>query len=187
MTVIPLGHEGERKFYLKNIPQLGKILHVNDSTVLISNWKTDGSVEDWNYLLNTTETRLTKMKNPFYMTKIYTETGEVYVICEWGSNSIKVYDNQWKQIGNMGGKGRDDGQLDHPHAITGTERGTILVSDLVNSRICHFTLDGKFINTVLGPSDGINRPHGVAYRFPYLWVSPYELKDDLKCFQVNWA
>ena len=148
VTVIPLGHEGERKFYLKNIAEHGKILHVNDSTVLISNWETDGSVKDWNYLLNTFETRLTKLEKPFYMTKIYTETGEVYVVCEWGSNRVTVYDSQWKQMGNMGGKGSGDGQLDLPHAITGTERGTILVSDLVNSRICHFTLDGKFINTV---------------------------------------
>ena len=60
----------------------------------------------------------------------------------------------------------------------------ILVADKLNNRVCLFTEEGKFINNLLMKKHGINKPMGLAYDPPYLWVSDQSDKP-IKCFKAT--
>ena len=185
ITVLPLGHDGEQIFY--NI-YLGsknneKILPINNSNIIISGAQS-GTLEHWNMVEKKAETVVRDLRNPLYMAVMYTNTGPVYIVNEWGKHQINVYDERWHLMYQFGKKGTENGEFDKPQAIAVTELGTLLVVDNGNKRVSHFTLDGKFLNNVLTETDGIADPVGVAYQYPFLWVSG--TYTPLKCFRVAW-
>ena len=93
----------------------------------------------------------------------------------------------WRLTSEIGGAGTEDGKLYHSMQTALTELGTLIVADRQHDRISHFTLDGTFINNILTPSDGM-KPYGVAYKYPYVWVSPHDNSNtqSLRCYRVRW-
>ena len=185
ITVVPLGHNGEQIFYKKTLgsKNTDKILPINNSNIIISGAQS-GTLEHWNAAENKTETVVRDLRNPFYLAVMYTNTGPFYIVNEWSKHQINVYDERWQLMNQFGKKGTENGEFDKPQAIAVTELGTILVADKENRRVSHFTLDGKFLNNVLTETDGIADPVGVAYQYPFLWVSGSYVP--LKCFRVAW-
>ena len=185
ITVLPLGHDGEQIFYKKNLGSKNndKILPVNITNIIISGAQSV-TLEHWNAAENKTETVVRDLRNPFYMAGMYTNTGPVYMVNEWGKHQINVYDEQWELMNQFGKKGTENGEFDKPQAIAVTELGTLLVVDNGNKRVSHFTLDGKFLNNVLTETDDISDPVRLAYQYPFLQVSGFHTS--LKCFRVAW-
>ncbi len=79
----------------------------------------------------------------------------------------------------FGTMGQEAGQLNGPHGIAVAPDGTLYVADTNNSRIEHFSADGKLINTwgffadgttSAAPLTGLNQPWGVAVSPDGRWV-----------------
>ena len=82
--------------------------------------------------------------------------GSIYVADGYGQSFVHRYDKEGKYVSSFGGKGSADGELDSPHGITIDSRGetpVIQISNRANIRIDNFTLDGKFIETVIKSPD----------------------------------
>ena len=188
VTILPLGHDGHKLFYEKTFELYSSILPINDTSLFIAEWKENGTLSKWSFEENKTDVVLTNLKKPSHMTMINTDNGPQYIVTLWGNHTINSYDEQWTLKNEIGGEGTDDGKLGYPITTAVTERGTIIVADRGNDRVSHFTLDGTFINNILTPSDGI-KPLGVAYKYPYLWVSPHNNSDtqSLRCYRVRWC
>ena len=169
ITVLPLGYDGEQTFYRKNFENTDKILPLDNSNIIISGSQS-GTLEHWNMVENKTETVVKDLCNPFFMAVMYTNTGPVYIVNEWGKHQINIYDERWQLMYQFGKKGTENGEFDKPQAIAVTELGTLLVVDNGNKRVSHFTLNGKFLNNVITETDGISNPSGLAYQYPFLWV-----------------
>ena len=186
---LPLGYDSEKKFFPREISEYGKILPLGASTILISDWKEKGAVIEWDVIENKVKEHAKDLGKPFYLSALYTSTGPLYAVNEWKADRINIYNEAWKLVSQIGNTGKENGNFDHPHAIAVTELGTLLVADLRNNRVCHFTINGRFINNVLTDSDGLTRPHGVGYRYPYLCVSSFDDKSmtkTIKCFMLRW-
>ena len=187
LTILPLWHDGEKKFYQRNIDFRSQVLPLSDFELVISVWRMDGFLYSWNLEKGQARTVVSNLKNPFYITMAKTKSGPIFVLTEWGMNRINIYNSKWELLNQFGGKGAKNGLFDRPHAIAITEFGTLLISDATNSRVCHFTLDGKFINNILTANDGVEEPHGIAYKHPYLWVGPHMNSSmSLRCYKVAW-
>jgi uncharacterized protein (TIGR03663 family) len=79
----------------------------------------------------------------------------------------------------FGTVGQEQGQLNGPHGIAVAPDDSIYVADTNNSRIEHYSADGKFINswgffadgtTGAAPLTGLNQPWGVAVSPNGQWV-----------------
>ena len=121
ITVVPLGHDGELIFYKKNLGSKNndKILPINNSNIIISGAQS-GTLEHWNMVEKKAETVVRDLRNPFYMAVMYTNTGPVYIVNEWGKHQINVYDERWQLMNQFGKKGTENGEFDKPQAIAVT-------------------------------------------------------------------
>ena len=167
--------------YKPNIGQnMGKIFVKDKSTIYITPYNSPysqipGSIYAYNTERDKTELVLEGLNWPTYINMVQTKTGPKFIVTESGSHCLSVYDAKWKFLNTVGG-----GQLNRPSATAITPMGSILIADRGNHRICHFTLDGEFINDVITKRDGIKEPIGVAYRPPNLWVCTWQ--GHVKCF-----
>ena len=86
--------------------------------------------------------------------------GDIYVGDGYGSSFINQYNQKAEFIRTFGGLGKADDQLDCPHGLwvdtrgveTSKETPLLVVTDRGNSRLQHFTLDGKHVDYILGTS-----------------------------------
>ena len=69
--------------------------------------------------------------------------GNKFIVTEWNAHCIRVYNENWNYLYKFGSQGSSDTQFNHPRATAVTPMGTLLVADNSNSRICHYTMEGK--------------------------------------------
>lgn len=95
-----------------------------------------------------------KDKNEFRPTGIaFAPNGEFYVTDGYGANYIHRYSANGDYISSWGGKGKEDGKFNTPHAILIDTRGKtpmVLATDRANHRLQWFTLEGKHVKTLDG-------------------------------------
>jgi DNA-binding beta-propeller fold protein YncE len=110
-----------------------------------------------------------KNKSEFKPTGIaFAPSGEFYVTDGYGANYIHRYNKQGEYISSWGGKGKEDGKFNTPHAIWVDTRGktpTVLVTDRANHRLQWFTLDGKHLKTLEGKNELLRLPATLHQRW----------------------
>jgi hypothetical protein len=81
--------------------------------------------------------------------------GDIYVGDGYGSSFINQYNQKAEFIRTFGGLGKDAEHVDCPHGLwvdTRTEPPLVVVTDRGNSRLQRFTLDGQYVDCILGTS-----------------------------------
>ena len=185
ITVISHIDGQETAVYKPEINNMYMILVKDNNTVFVSDYISTGCVYKYDTVLNKTEVMVRNLNEPSHMTLMPTQQGDRYVVTEYGTRMIKIYDSRWNLIHTFGGEGSQDGKLSYPWATAVTETG-ILVAQGFNKRISHFTKEGIFISHLITKQDlGENGfPDGMTYKYPYLWVCSF--KKYVKCFEVKY-
>ena len=185
ITVIPTRTNSKDKnmFYQLQLHKDSKICVIDDSNILFTSPE-EGSVYLYNTKDNTRKVILNNLKYPTYLSTSVTGEGHVYLVTERDANLIKVYDNEWKLLNEIGDK---DKEIKCTQATVITEMGTVLVCDGHNNRISHFRLDGTFLNHIVNEYYyRLGAYQGLAYKYPYLWTS----RSDgcwLECYKLKKA
>lgn len=103
-----------------------------------------------------------KTKDQFKPTGIaFAPNGEFYVTDGYGENYIHRYNAKGEYVSSWGGKGKEDGKFNTPHAIIVDTRGKtplVLVTDRANHRLQWFTLAGKHVRTLEGNNELLRLP-----------------------------
>jgi DNA-binding beta-propeller fold protein YncE len=98
----------------------------------------------------------------------FAPNGGFYVTDGYGKNFVHQYSAEGEYLRSWGGKGKEDGKFNTPHAIlvdTRGERPYVLVTDRANHRLQWFTLDGEHHQTLDGSEDDLLRlPATLAQR-----------------------
>ena len=185
ITVISQRYGEDTVVYKPDVSRIYKILVVDKSTIFISDWyNPGGKVYKYNSESNQTEVVVKDLKDPYYMSVMYTLQGPRYIVNEDNKDRMNIYDQRWNLLNTIGRYGSGEGEFDCPHATAVTECG-LLVADLNNYRISHYSLEGQFLGHVITEQDGLDyNPTGIAYRYPYLWVCGYG--DPVKCYLVKY-
>ena len=169
--------------YKPDIYNMYMILVKDNNTIFISDNGSPGCIYKYDTEHNKTEVMVRNLRQPTYMSLMSTQQGDRYVVTEYGTRMIKIYDSRWNLMYTFGGKGNQDGKLNCPWATAVTETG-ILVAQDNNNRVSHFTKEGTFISHLITKHDGADFPLGIAYKYPHIWLcrgGPY-----IKCFEVKY-
>lgn len=78
------------------------------------------------------------------------------------SNCVRIFDTTGKEIQRFSLDMPNDTTLGYPQGICVDRTGRIYVADSLHSRVCQFTADGVYLNTVLSEKDNIHWPRGLA-------------------------
>ena len=144
----------------------------NTDILLLADY-TKGEVFSYNLTSRYKQVHLTGLSGPSSVSYGFYKNSTHYIVCQYRSHTISVYNSSWDFVLSFGGYGGDDGDLNYPTAAIMSYNNTLLVSDYFNHRISVFTTDGVFLYHLLTQSDGINRPWSLSYYKPYLWVVNY--------------
>lgn len=85
---------------------------------------------------------------PFSVVK--DQSGNLYV-CDFGTNTVKVYDQNNIFIREIGSSGTGPGQFKMPHAVDFDRQGNLIITDYGNKRVQKFTSAGEYISTLETP------------------------------------
>lgn len=100
--------------------------------------------------------------------------GSIFIANGYGDSRIFHFDRNGNYRRSYSGKGSEPGMLDCSHGLTLDTRydqPLLLVCDRENRRLCHFDLDGKYVDTV---TQHLRRPCQVALHGDYAIVSELE-------------
>ncbi|QQS47512.1 MAG: hypothetical protein IPM66_02305 [Acidobacteriota bacterium] len=90
----------------------------------------------------------------------FAPNGDFYVTDGYGQQYIHHYNSKGDYVRSWGGKGKEDGKFNTPHAIIIDTRGktpAVLVTDRANHRLQWFSLDGKHLKTLDGVENDLLR------------------------------
>ena len=169
------------------VPDVGWLwdgIRIDDDKVLLVDIN-KGEVITYNMKTRNKHVVIDKLNHPTSVDKAVTDQGVVYIVNELGANTIRVYNDRWRLVTSIGGKGDSDGRLNSPQSARVLPDNTVIVADNGNHRISRFTIQGDFVDHVIKQSDGIRYPTRLAVQYPYVWVSyggalPY----NIKCYQI---
>jgi hypothetical protein len=100
--------------------------------------------------------------------------GSIWIANGYGDSRIFHFDSKGAYIESISGKGSTEGLLDCSHGLTLDTRydqPLLLVCDRENRRLCHFDLDGKYVETV---TRHLRRPCQASIHGDFLVVSELE-------------
>lgn len=100
--------------------------------------------------------------------------GSIYIANGYGDSRIFQFDAKGNYLRSYSGKGSEPGSLNCSHGLTlDTRYGQplLLVCDRENRRLCHFDLDGKYVDTV---TQHLRRPCQISLHGDYAIVSELE-------------
>ena len=100
--------------------------------------------------------------------------GSIFIANGYGDSRIFHFDAKGNYLRSYSGKGSEPGSLDCSHGLTlDTRYGQpmLLVCDRENRRLCHFDLDGKYVDTV---TQHLRRPCQISLYGDYAVVSELE-------------
>ena len=162
---------------------INKILVEDQSSILISTgaYRRNGKIYRFEIDKKNTTMLTQNLNCPTYINKTDQQGSVKYIVTEYGLYRIKVYDQKWNIVRVIGKYGSNDGELNGSYSTAITELG-ILVADRSNHRVSHFTLEGEFLSHVITKQVGLDKPEGIAYRFPYLWVCSWS--GGVKCYEL---
>lgn len=100
--------------------------------------------------------------------------GSLFIANGYGDSRIFHFDRKGSYLRSYSGKGTEPGQLNCSHGLTLDTRydqPLLLVCDRENRRLCHFDLDGKYVDTV---TQHLRRPCQISLHGDYAVVSELE-------------
>ena len=128
-----------------------------------------GEIFSYNVTSKNKQVRLTGLDSPTSVSFMTYNSHLYYVVCQF--HQVLIYNSSWSLYKTLGGtEGSGDGQLYWPQSAIGLIDGTVIISDMVNARVCLFTIQGRFVRHILTRSDGLYRPWAMSISLPYLWV-----------------
>ena len=132
-----------------------------------------GEIFSYNVTSKNKQVHLTGLRGPSSVSFMTYNSQLYYVICEYSRYHVHVYTSTWGLYATLGGRGTGNGQLGRPCSAIGLPDGSVTIIDMVNNRLCLFTIQGKFVRHILTRSDGIYRPEAMSISLPYLWLRDY--------------
>ncbi|UWZ83690.1 NHL repeat-containing protein [Occallatibacter riparius] len=100
--------------------------------------------------------------------------GSIFIANGYGDSRIFRFDRKGNFLRSYSGKGSDPGLLNCSHGLTLDTRydqPLLLVCDRENRRLCHFDLEGKYVDTI---TQHLRRPCQVSLHGDYAIVSELE-------------
>lgn len=100
--------------------------------------------------------------------------GSIFIANGYGDSRIFHFDGKGNYLRSYSGKGSEPGSLNCSHGLTlDTRYGQplLFVCDRENRRLCHFDLDGKYVDTV---TQHLRRPCQISLHGDYAIVSELE-------------
>jgi hypothetical protein len=100
--------------------------------------------------------------------------GSIFIANGYGDSRIFQFDSKGNYRRSYSGKGSEPGSLNCSHGLTVDTRygqPMLLVCDRENRRLCHFDLDGKYVDTV---TQHLRRPCQISLHGDYAVVSELE-------------
>jgi len=100
--------------------------------------------------------------------------GSIFVANGYGDSRIFHFDRKGNYLRSYSGKGSEPGMLNCSHGLTldtRYEQPLLMVCDRENRRLCHFDLDGKYVDTV---TQHLRRPCQIALHGDFAIVSELE-------------
>ena len=184
-TITVITHREENNItYNIDRNSMAKMLVKDKTTIFVSQYENPGGIFKYDTVKGTSETVVWELNKPSFMSRMYTPEGYRYIVTEAGAHRINVYNDRWGLLHSFGDKGSTEGLFDGPAATAITEMGTVLVADINNHRISHYSLDGQLLSHVVTREDGLEYPVGICYRRPYLWVCRWRA-DYVNCFELT--
>ena len=77
---------------------------------------------------------------------------------------LQVFSSQGNYLQSIGSYGSGDGQLRVPYGIASDHHDNLYVADHYNDRVSVFTIEGKFLQHLVTPQQGLVRPKSLALR-----------------------
>ena len=155
-------------------------IRIDDDQVLLVDTN-KGEVITYNMKTRNKHVVIDKLNMATTVDKAVTDQGVFYIVNECRAHTVRVYNDRWRLVTSIGGRGGEDGRLNFPRTARVLPDNTIIVTDCWNNRISRFTIQGDFTNHVIKQSDGIRNPRRLAVQYPYVWVS---YCDNIKCYQI---
>lgn len=100
--------------------------------------------------------------------------GSIFIANGYGDSRLFHFDGRGNYLHSYSGKGSEPGMLNCSHGLTLDTRYSqplLLVCDRENRRLCHFDLDGKYVDTV---TQHLRRPCQISLLGDYAIVSELE-------------
>ena len=147
----------------------------NDNLLLVDNEK--GELFTYNMTSKSKKPLLDKLGKPTSVAKQLTNKGNIiYLICYARFNKIEIYDSNWTWNQTL--------KIDFAQSAVFASDNTMFVAH--ENNVSEYTLDGALVRHWLNKQDGINRPAGLSFIHPYLWVIYEETsrKLNVKCFEI---
>ncbi|KAI8509195.1 hypothetical protein Bbelb_130430 [Branchiostoma belcheri] len=91
-----------------------------------------------------------------------TNSSDRIIISDQSGHTIKLYDASGNLIRQMGGKGKDDGQLLSPADVCADAEDNIIVADTKNNRVSQFNPEGTFDKHLVVEENYVRFPWAVA-------------------------
>ena len=168
------------------VPDVGWLydgIRIDDDQVLMVDYNKD-EVITYNMKTRNKHVVIDKLRDPRSVDKAVTDQGVFYIVNERLARTVRVYNDKWRLVTSIGGKGDRDGRLNNPNTARVLPDNTVIVTDCCNNRISRFTIQGDFIDHVIQESDGIWRPRRLAVQYPYVWVAEGHPHYNIKCYQI---
>ena len=130
-----------------------------------------GEIFSYNVTSKNKQVHLTGLRYPNSVSFMTYNSHLYYVVCEEKGHQVHIYNSTWGLYQTLGSTyGSGDGQLHWPQSAIGLIDGTVIISDMVNARVCLFTIQGRFVRHILTRSDGLYNPQDMSISLPYLWL-----------------
>ena len=183
-TITAITHNENHITYNIERSNMCRMLVKDKTTIFVSQMNNPGGIFKYDTVKGASETMVEGLNNPTFISRMYTPEGYRYIVTEEQAHCIKVYNDRWGLLHSFGGEGSTEGLFNVPGGTAITEMGTVLVADINNHRISHYSLDGQFLSHVVCKDDSLEYPLGICYRHPYLWVCRWNA-DYVKCFELT--
>ena len=177
LTIMNTDQSKPRVTYKADVDRLERVT-VRSMKVYVCNYDGNGKIYECDN--GQTNVCLSDLKNPWYLNCADVNGEPMFIVTEYGKKRINIYDSNWKVVLYI--DTRLGSTLQNPRGCVITPGGKVLVADYDASVISEFNMDGVFIRDIL-KSPAINRPNGILYDSPWLWVT--EGTPALKLFKVE--
>ena len=165
--------------YKVNVTYLQHGIALDNDTLLLVD--SGGRVFTFSKSSRKTNDMVNNLNHPTTVDRTLVNNEVVYVVCEWGANTVRIYSDDWRLQRSVTGDGQV--RFNYPQSAVVLPDNTILVSDYINDCISEWSLDGKFLGYLIQKGD-IKEPFNMSFHHPYVWIRYGEYPYNVRCYQI---
>ena len=179
ITKVKLDESSPRVTYT---PKTANIRRISGTgmKVIISDHLSNGKIYEYMYDIDQTGECVSGLSQPWFVNTASVRGDELFIVNEWGSKKVIIYDKGWKVLHTISSK--QGTVFKSPQGVLITPGGKLLIADHDAHTVSVFTLDGTFLRDIL-TNPAISEPYGILFDSPYLWIS--ERTPAIKVFRVD--